>query len=185
MKRKISAESKNVKIKKKKNIEAPLEKKVFFSSFQIFIVLNVDTYNNLKVFFSKLPFSFTPLVILYFDVLFNLFILCIYKEVLSKVTWSMGCVVQYSFENIFVFKVLTADEREKRKTSLYRAPTSEELSELRENEDLYKNNLFRMQVLTLFLNKSILFILYISINSAVLFRRHRLFICQCQHMSKI
>jgi len=43
-------------------------------------------------------------------------------------------------------KILSVEEREKRKTSLYRAPTSEELSELKENESLYKNNLFRMQI---------------------------------------
>ena len=43
-------------------------------------------------------------------------------------------------------QVLSAKERENHKTSLYRAPTSEELGELRENEDLYKSNLFRMQV---------------------------------------
>lgn len=45
-----------------------------------------------------------------------------------------------------VKKVLTQEEREKRKTSVYRAPTNEELTELKENEDLYKNNLFRMQI---------------------------------------
>ena len=49
--------------------------------------------------------------------------------------------------DFFYLKVLTQDEREKRKTSIYRAPTNEELSELKENEDLYKNNIFRMQVL--------------------------------------
>jgi len=43
-------------------------------------------------------------------------------------------------------QVLSAEERERRKQSLYRIPTSEELTELRENENLYKNNLFRMQI---------------------------------------
>lgn len=43
-------------------------------------------------------------------------------------------------------KILTAEERQRRKTSLYRAPTCEEINELKENENLYKNNLFRMQI---------------------------------------
>ena len=43
-------------------------------------------------------------------------------------------------------KILSAEEREQRKLSLYRIPTTEELTELRENENLYKNNLFRMQI---------------------------------------
>lgn len=43
-------------------------------------------------------------------------------------------------------KILTAEEREQRQKSLYRVPTAEELSELRENENLFKNNLFRMQI---------------------------------------
>jgi len=45
-----------------------------------------------------------------------------------------------------VKKVQSAEEREQHKQSLYRTPTTEELTELRENENLYKNNLFRMQI---------------------------------------
>ena len=43
-------------------------------------------------------------------------------------------------------EVVSAEERERRKQSLYRVPTSEELTELRENENLYKDNLFRLQI---------------------------------------
>lgn len=41
---------------------------------------------------------------------------------------------------------LTSEERAAREKSLYRPPTSEELQELKENENLYKNNIFRMQM---------------------------------------
>ncbi len=43
-------------------------------------------------------------------------------------------------------KVRPKEERERFKHSLYRPPTSEELNELKETENLYKSNLFRLQV---------------------------------------
>ncbi len=43
-------------------------------------------------------------------------------------------------------EIASKEERERFKHSLYRPPTSEELNELKETENLYKNNLFRLQV---------------------------------------
>eukprot|EP00112_Aurelia_sp_Birch-Aquarium-sp1_P004342 Seg149.9 transcript_id=Seg149.9/GoldUCD/mRNA.D3Y31 product="Nucleolar protein 6" protein_id=Seg149.9/GoldUCD/D3Y31 len=43
-------------------------------------------------------------------------------------------------------KVASKEDREHFKHNLYRPPTNEELNELRETEDLYKNNLFRLQI---------------------------------------
>ncbi|XP_065071800.1 nucleolar protein 6-like [Rhopilema esculentum] len=42
--------------------------------------------------------------------------------------------------------VTSKEERERFQHSLYRPPTSDELNDLRETEDLYKNNIFRMQI---------------------------------------
>ena len=66
------------------------------------------------------------------------------KTQLRKSKKTLSLLVENDF---FYLKVLTQDEREKRKTSIYRVPTNEELSELKENEDLYKNNILRMHVI--------------------------------------
>ncbi|XP_065675999.1 nucleolar protein 6-like [Hydra vulgaris] len=55
-------------------------------------------------------------------------------------------LIKVKKKKINTTKVLSAEERQRKKTSLYSAPTSEELNQLRENENLYKSNLFRMQI---------------------------------------
>ena len=58
-------------------------------------------------------------------------------------------------------KVSTKEERDRFHNNLYRPPTADELNELRETEDLFQNNLFRMQV-CVFRIKLFLFLLILN-----------------------